>query len=121
LLFCRTSKRAVLEENEQQESRRKRTTAPPVVVTQVIRRDYDQTPETASRRKTMEHALNSRLSPKVTPITDDYEISNHVLGLGINGKVVQCYNKITKQKYALKVSLGLSLFLCLFKLARSHR
>ncbi|KAH0948722.1 hypothetical protein HN011_009802 [Eciton burchellii] len=101
--FWRTSKRAVLEENEQQESRRKRTTAPPVVVTQVIRRDYDQTPETASKRRTMEHALNSRLSPKVTPITDDYEISNHVLGLGINGKVVQCYNKITKQKYALKV------------------
>lgn len=107
--FCRTSKRAVLEENDQQEGRRKRTTAPPVVVTQVIRRDYDQIPEPVIRRRTMEHALNSRLSPKVTPITDDYEISNHVLGLGINGKVVQCYNKITRQKYALKVSLKVSL------------
>lgn len=101
-VFFRTSKRAVLDEKE--EGRRKRTAVPPVVVTQVIRRDYDQAPEPATRRRTMEQALNSRLSPRVTPITDDYEISNHVLGLGINGKVVQCYNKITRQKYALKVS-----------------
>ncbi|XP_049847207.1 MAP kinase-activated protein kinase 2-like isoform X2 [Schistocerca gregaria] len=41
--------------------------------------------------------------PKTSPITDDYEISNTVLGLGINGKVVQCYNKRTREKYALKV------------------
>lgn len=40
---------------------------------------------------------------KITPISDDYEISNTVLGLGINGKVVQCYNKATKEKFALKV------------------
>lgn len=82
-----------------------------MVVTQVIRQDYDQIPEQKvpeagdARRKTMEHPLSSRLSPKVTPITDDYEISNHVLGLGINGKVVQCYDRNTRQKYALKVSL----------------
>ncbi|XP_069693899.1 MAP kinase-activated protein kinase 2 [Periplaneta americana] len=42
-------------------------------------------------------------TPKTTPITDDYEISNTVLGLGINGKVVQCYSKKTREKYALKV------------------
>ncbi|XP_076641148.1 MAP kinase-activated protein kinase 2-like isoform X2 [Halictus rubicundus] len=57
------------------------------------------------KRKTMEHTLtkcDARV-PKVTPITDDYEISNHVLGLGINGKVVQCYDKNTREKYALKV------------------
>lgn len=42
--------------------------------------------------------------PKATPITDDYEISNTVLGLGINGKVVQCTAKKTTNKYALKVS-----------------
>lgn len=42
-------------------------------------------------------------TPKSTPISDDYEISNTVLGLGINGKVVQCYSKATKEKYALKV------------------
>lgn len=43
-------------------------------------------------------------NPKSTPITADYEISNTVLGLGINGKVVQCTNKKNNQKYALKVS-----------------
>uniref|UniRef100_A0A182WDY2 non-specific serine/threonine protein kinase n=1 Tax=Anopheles minimus TaxID=112268 RepID=A0A182WDY2_9DIPT len=41
--------------------------------------------------------------PKMTPITEDYDISNTVLGLGINGKVVQCMSKSTGQKYALKV------------------
>lgn len=42
-------------------------------------------------------------SPKSSPITDHYEISNTVLGLGINGKVVQCMNRTNGQKYALKV------------------
>ncbi|XP_067639017.1 MAP kinase-activated protein kinase 2 isoform X5 [Eurosta solidaginis] len=42
---------------------------------------------------------------KTTPLVEDYEISNKVLGLGINGKVVQCTNRKTKQKYALKVLL----------------
>lgn len=42
--------------------------------------------------------------PKTTSIIDDYEISNHVLGLGINGKVVQCYDRKTREKYALKVN-----------------
>lgn len=41
--------------------------------------------------------------PKTTPISDDYEISTTVLGLGINGKVLQCYHKNTKEKFALKV------------------
>lgn len=41
--------------------------------------------------------------PKKTPITDDYEISNNVLGLGINGKVVECVRKSTGKKFALKV------------------
>lgn len=41
--------------------------------------------------------------PKSTPITDDYEISNNVLGLGINGKVVECIRKSNSMKYALKV------------------
>lgn len=45
----------------------------------------------------------TRLQPRTSPITDDYEISNHVLGLGINGKVVQCYDRKTRHKYALKV------------------
>ncbi|KAI8121607.1 MAP kinase-activated protein kinase 2 [Lucilia cuprina] len=42
-------------------------------------------------------------TPKTTPLVDDYEISNTVLGLGINGKVVECTNRKTNQKYALKI------------------
>lgn len=41
--------------------------------------------------------------PKRTPITDDYEITKQVLGLGINGKVVECYSRITREKFALKI------------------
>lgn len=33
-------------------------------------------------------------TPKITPITEDYEISNTVLGLGINGKVSNVYVNI---------------------------
>lgn len=40
---------------------------------------------------------------KKNPITDDYRITNQVLGLGINGKVVQCYSKSSSEKFALKV------------------
>lgn len=43
--------------------------------------------------------------PKTTSLVDDYDISNTVLGLGINGKVVQCTSRKTNQKYALKVLL----------------
>lgn len=50
-----------------------------------------------------ELGIKSLRSPKTTPITDDYEISNTVLGLGISGKVVQCYCKKTREKHALKV------------------
>lgn len=46
---------------------------------------------------------NQIFQPKSTPITDDYEISNNVLGLGINGKVVECIRKANGIKYALKV------------------
>ena len=38
-----------------------------------------------------------------TPITQDFKISDTVLGLGINGKVVECQKKATGQKFALKV------------------
>jgi len=40
---------------------------------------------------------------KTKPIVDDYEITGVTLGLGINGKVVECTNKKTGAKYALKV------------------
>lgn len=39
---------------------------------------------------------------KSNPITDDYKISSNVLGLGINGKVVECFDS-TEEKCALKV------------------
>ena len=41
---------------------------------------------------------------KSNPITEDYVVSRQVLGLGINGKVVECTNKTSGLKYALKVS-----------------
>lgn len=50
-------------------------------------------------------SLQNQRQPKTTPLVDDYEISDTVLGLGINGKVVQCTNRRTKQNYALKVLL----------------
>ena len=62
------------------------------------------------RRKIMEEFSTNTMGrkdlriPKTTPITDDYEISNHVLGLGINGKVVECYDRKTREKFALKVN-----------------
>lgn len=42
-------------------------------------------------------------APKSIPITHEYSISDKVLGLGINGKVVECYHRATGVKYALKV------------------
>ena len=40
---------------------------------------------------------------KSHPITTDYKITEKVLGLGINGKVVECFSKANGQKFALKV------------------
>ena len=48
----------------------------------------------------------SSLETKKTPIQDDYKISSNVLGLGINGKVVEVVAKSANAagtKYALKV------------------
>jgi len=54
--------------------------------------------------KMMSNALDQKpFEAKTHSITNDYEISNTVLGLGINGKVVECTNKRTQQKFALKV------------------
>lgn len=49
------------------------------------------------------------LQTKTNPIIEDYSISSNVLGLGINGKVVECFSKKDNTKYALKV-MYLSLF-----------
>ncbi|CAB1442383.1 unnamed protein product [Pleuronectes platessa] len=44
-----------------------------------------------------------KLEIKRHAVTDDYKISSQVLGLGINGKVLECFNKKTGQKCALKI------------------
>ncbi|XP_077429414.1 MAP kinase-activated protein kinase 3 [Vanacampus margaritifer] len=46
---------------------------------------------------------NTKLDIKRHAVTDDYKISSQVLGLGINGKVLECFNKKTGQKCALKI------------------
>lgn len=43
---------------------------------------------------------------KRNAVTDEYKISSQVLGLGINGKVLQCFNKKTGEKCALKVNIA---------------
>lgn len=45
----------------------------------------------------------SGFKPLTCPITDDYKISKNVLGVGINGKVVECTKRKTGEKFALKV------------------
>lgn len=47
----------------------------------------------------------SPLVPKKRQIIKDYSITDNVLGLGINGKVVECFDRKTNMKYAIKVSL----------------
>jgi len=51
----------------------------------------------------MGDTVSRELKPKRNPVTDDYQLSNTVLGLGINGKVVECFCKKTGDKFALKV------------------
>ena len=45
------------------------------------------------------------MTVKNNPITDVYKISSTVLGLGINGKVVECFDT-AGEKYALKVRIN---------------
>ncbi|XP_048879396.1 MAP kinase-activated protein kinase 3 [Brienomyrus brachyistius] len=44
-----------------------------------------------------------KIEIKRNSVTDDYKISSQVLGLGINGKVLECHNKRTGEKCALKI------------------
>lgn len=53
-----------------------------------------------------------RIEIKRNSVTDDYKISNQVLGLGINGKVLECHNKRTGEKCALKVQSASLTELC---------
>uniref|UniRef100_A0A668AFB4 non-specific serine/threonine protein kinase n=1 Tax=Myripristis murdjan TaxID=586833 RepID=A0A668AFB4_9TELE len=47
--------------------------------------------------------VRSSLQIKKNAITDDYKVTSQVLGLGINGKVLEIYQKKTGDKYALKM------------------
>lgn len=49
-------------------------------------------------------ALAGRREPKKHAVTEDYQLSKQVLGLGVNGKVLECVHRRTGQKCALKVS-----------------
>ena len=44
------------------------------------------------------------LVPKKHPITTDYTILTRCLGVGVNGKVLECIHKATGDRRALKVS-----------------
>uniref|UniRef100_A0A8C2YNJ4 non-specific serine/threonine protein kinase n=1 Tax=Chinchilla lanigera TaxID=34839 RepID=A0A8C2YNJ4_CHILA len=48
-------------------------------------------------------ALAGRREPKKYAVTDDYQLSKQVLGLGVNGKVLECFHRRTGQKCALKL------------------
>lgn len=37
-------------------------------------------------------------------ITDDYRVTSQVLGMGINGRVLEIFHKESGEKYALKVN-----------------
>ncbi|XP_011312553.1 MAP kinase-activated protein kinase 2 [Fopius arisanus] len=108
--FWRKSKRSVrLDAQAKKKRTRKRSAADlqPTVKTAVYRvtESVQRQKPTTSLAAMMElpvSKIEERI-PRESPISDDYEISNQVLGLGINGKVVQCYDKVTRQKYALKV------------------
>ena len=52
-----------------------------------------------------QHIAGRPLMPKKHPITNDYTISSRSLGVGVNGKVLECVNKRTGEKRALKVRL----------------
>ncbi|XP_011383297.1 MAP kinase-activated protein kinase 2 isoform X1 [Pteropus vampyrus] len=47
--------------------------------------------------------VRSSLQIKKNAIIDDYKVTTQVLGLGINGKVLQIFNKRTQEKFALKM------------------
>lgn len=45
------------------------------------------------------------LQIKKNAIIDDYKVTSQVLGLGINGRVLEIFQKRSGEKYALKVRL----------------
>uniref|UniRef100_A0A8C1N3W0 non-specific serine/threonine protein kinase n=1 Tax=Cyprinus carpio TaxID=7962 RepID=A0A8C1N3W0_CYPCA len=62
---------------------------------------FSQSTDTDSTRFPL--PVYPKLEIKRHAVTEDYKVSSQVLGLGVNGKVVECYNKKTGQKCALKI------------------
>ncbi|CAJ0961262.1 unnamed protein product, partial [Ranitomeya imitator] len=62
----------------------------------------------------------SALPIKKNAITDDYKVTNQVLGLGINGKVLEIFSKKTGEKFALKVTVSLLRYLFTKRLTNDH-
>ena len=52
------------------------------------------------------------LAPKKHPITNDYTILTKCLGVGVNGKVLECIHKATGERRALKVSFWTQAWVC---------
>ncbi|KAK6021072.1 kinase domain protein, partial [Ostertagia ostertagi] len=66
--------------------------------------------KTGKRKKSRSSSANRKAARNSTdmayhtyPVTQDYRISRKVLGVGINGKVVECEHRVTGEKFALKV------------------
>ncbi|XP_076023117.1 MAP kinase-activated protein kinase 2-like isoform X2 [Genypterus blacodes] len=49
------------------------------------------------------NSYNNPLQIKKNAITDDYRVTSQVLGMGINGKVLEIFHKESGDKYALKM------------------
>jgi mitogen-activated protein kinase-activated protein kinase 2 len=46
----------------------------------------------------------NQLTPKKSKIEDDFIITSKILGEGVNGKVLACIHRKTREKFALKVN-----------------
>ena len=60
---------------------------------------------------------NRPFTPKKHPVSNDYDITQKSLGVGINGKVLECIRKSDRQSFALKVSHSLKMQLLVAILA----
>lgn len=56
-----------------------------------------------SKNDRRERSTTGNMAFHSHPVTQDYRISRNILGVGINGKVVECEHRATGEKYALKV------------------
>ena len=57
----------------------------------------------------MATSSHSPVIPKYNNVSDDYEIKDVVLGVGMSGKIRLCVHRKTQKQYALKVILKIIL------------